>query len=62
MDQTTETQTIQKLSPIVKDKTLLLVTQKMSTLALCNRIIVFNHGVKVMDGAKDEVVKQLAAK
>lgn len=62
MDQTTETQTIHKLSPIVKDKTLLLVTQKMSTLALCNRIIVFNHGVKVMDGKKDDVVKQLAAK
>ncbi|MGB3751381.1 MAG: ATP-binding cassette domain-containing protein, partial [Arcobacteraceae bacterium] len=62
MDQTTETQTIQKLSPIVKEKTLLLVTQKMSTLTLCNRIIVFNHGVKIMDGAKDDVVKQLAAK
>jgi len=62
MDQTTENNTIYKLKPIVKDKTLLLVTQKMSTLTLCNRIIVFNNGVKVMDGAKDDVVKQLAAK
>ncbi len=62
MDQTTENQTINKLQPVVEDKTLLLVTQKMSTLALCNRIIVFNQGVKIMDGEKEEIIKQLAAK
>lgn len=62
MDQTTETNTIHTLKPIVKGKTLLLVTQKMSTLELCDRIIVFNKGVKIMDGQKDEIIKQLAAK
>ena len=62
MDQTTETNTINKLKPVIEDKTLLLVTQKMSTLELCNRIIVFNQGVKIMDGPKDEIIKQLASK
>jgi ATP-binding cassette subfamily C protein LapB len=62
MDQTSETNTINKLKPVIKDKTLLLVTQKMSTLELCNRVIVFNQGVKIMDGQKDEIIKQLAAK
>lgn len=62
MDQTTESNTISKLKPIIKDKTLLLVTQKMSTLELCDRIMVFNHGVKIMDGLKDEIIKELAAK
>jgi len=62
MDQTSESYTIQKLKPTVQNKTLLLVTQKMSTLELCNRIIVLNHGVKIMDGQKNEIIKQLAAK
>ena len=62
MDQTTESNTIDKLKPVVENKTLLLVTQKMSTLDLCNRIIVFNHGVKIMDGEKYEIIKQLASK
>ena len=62
MDQTTETNTINKLKPVIEDKTLFLVTQKMSTLELCNRIIVFNQGVKIMDGPKDEIIKQLASK
>jgi len=62
MDQTTETNTINKLHSNIKDKTLLLVTQKMSTLSLCDRVLVFNHGVKIMDGTKTDVLKQLAAK
>lgn len=62
MDQTTETNTINKLKSVIEDKTLFLVTQKMSTLELCNRIIVFNQGVKIMDGPKDEIIKQLASK
>lgn len=62
MDQASESHTIQKLKPIIKDKTLLFVTQKMNTLELCDRIIVLNHGVKIMDGQKNEIIKQLAAK
>jgi ATP-binding cassette subfamily C protein LapB len=62
MDQTTETNTIHKLKPIIEEKTLLLVTQKLSVLELCTRILVFNHGEKIMDGKKDEIIKQLAAK
>ncbi len=62
MDQTTETNTIKKLQPIIEDKTLLLVTQKMSTLELCDRIIVFNHGEKILDGQKAEVLQKLAGK
>lgn len=62
MDQTTESNTILKLKPLIENKTLLLVTQKMSTLELCDRIMVFNYGVKIMDGQKDEIIKQLASK
>jgi len=61
MDQTTETNTISKLKNTIEGKTLLLVTQKMSTLALCERVIVFNHGIKIMDGKKEEILKQLAS-
>ena len=62
MDQTTETHTIDRLKPIIKNKTLLFVTQKMNTLELCSRVIVFNHGEKIMDGNKQEILAQLATK
>lgn len=60
MDQTTEIQTITRLKPVIKDKTLLLVTQKMNILNLCERVIVLNNGVKILDGHKSEILKQLA--
>jgi len=62
MDQTTENNTIEKLKTKIKNKTLLLVTQKMTTLELCERVIVFNQGIKIMDGKKKNILQQLDTK
>jgi ATP-binding cassette subfamily C protein LapB len=62
MDQTTENELLKRLQQKLQDKTLLLVTQKMNALDLCERVIVFNHGVKIMDGAKEEILRSLSAK
>jgi len=61
MDQTTETKVLQNLKPYLKEKTLLLVTQKMNMLELCDKVIVFHQGRKVMEGAKEDVLQKLGA-
>jgi ATP-binding cassette subfamily C protein LapB len=62
MDQTTENILLQRLGQKLQNKTLLLVTQKMTALDLCERVIVFNHGQKIMDGPKEEILRSLATK
>jgi ATP-binding cassette, subfamily C, bacterial LapB len=59
MDQTTEAQLIKNLQEEVKEKTMILVTQKLTLLSLADRIIVMHRSKIVMDGPKDEVVKKL---
>jgi len=59
MDQVTENSVLTNLKPIVQDRTLLLVTQKMSMLDLVDRVIVMNNGKKILDGDKSFVMKQL---
>lgn len=59
MDQTSEKQLIERLRDELKSKTLLLVTQKLSLLALANRVIVMHHAKVLLDGSKDEVTKKL---
>ena len=59
MDQTSESIVLRNLNKKIADKTLLLVTQKMNMIDLVDRIIVINFGEKVLDGPKDEVIKQL---
>jgi len=59
MDQTSETIVLNNLKSNLQEQTLLLVTQKMSMLDLVDRVIVIHHGQKALDGAKDEVLKQL---
>ena len=46
---------------ILGGKTLLLVTHRASVLSLVERLIVLDGGKVVADGAKDEVLKALAA-
>jgi ATP-binding cassette subfamily C protein LapB len=62
MDQGTENALLKRLQEHVYDKSLLLVTQKMTALDLCERVIVLNHGQKIMDGKKDEVLQSLSKK
>lgn len=59
MDQTSESIVLRNLNNKIADKTLLLVTQKMNMIDLVDRIIVMNFGEKVLDGPKDEVIRQL---
>lgn len=59
MDQTTEMMVLKNLKENIEEKTLFLVTQKMSLLSLVDRVIVMNYGQKVMDGSKAEVLQRL---
>jgi len=62
MDQTTESILLEKLQDALKDQTLLLVTQKLSLLDMTQRVIVMHHSKVLLDGAKEEVTKQLGGK
>lgn len=59
MDQTTEMKLLQKLKTEIKDKTFILVTQKLSLLDLTDRIIVLHHSKILLDGPKAEVTAKL---
>ena len=59
MDQTTEKQLLMRLRDEIKEKTFLLITQKLSLLDLVDRVIVM-HGAKVLlDGPKAQVTAKL---
>lgn len=59
MDQTTESKLLANLQKEMENKTFLLITQKMSLLALVDKIIVLHHSKVVMDGTKEEVTAKL---
>lgn len=59
MDDLTERKFKQKLSTIIGDKTLIVVSHKPSILSLVDRLIVVEDGKIVADGKKDEVIKLL---
>ncbi|RXJ67100.1 type I secretion system permease/ATPase [Halarcobacter ebronensis] len=55
MDRQTEKAFISKMSKIVENKTLILITHKVSILSLVDRIIVLDNGVVVADGKKEDI-------
>ena len=59
MDNKTESRLINKLKPMIKGKTVVLVSHRMSTLALVERIIVLDKGIVVADGPKKQVMAAL---
>ncbi len=59
MDQTSESLVLDSLKRAIDNKTLILVTQKMTMLHLVDRVIVMNNGIKALDGEKSEVIKAL---
>jgi len=59
MDTTTEAQLLDRLSKELDSQTVVLITQKLSLLAMTDRIIVMHHAKVLLDGSKDEVTKQL---
>ena len=54
-----ESSVIERLSPLVKDKTLLLITHRFSALKLVDRVLVINDGKIVADGPRDEILAKL---
>ena len=65
MDNSAENAFMNNLSKVYQQATLMLVTHKMSILALTKRLIVLQHGKVVADGEKDRVLgvlKQLQQK
>ena len=59
MDQTTESILLNNLREALVDQTLLLITQKYSLLDLTQRVIVMHNSKVLLDGKKEDVIKQL---
>lgn len=59
MDQGSENTVLNRLKPEIADKTFLLITQKLSMLELCDRVIVMHKSKVFLDGEKNKVLKQL---
>lgn len=59
MDQGNETLIKANLREFGKDKTLILITHKLSMLDIVDRLIILDGGKLVADGPKDEVIKSI---
>jgi ATP-binding cassette subfamily C protein LapB len=59
IDMAAEMVIINNLKQYANNKTLLVVTHKMTMLALVNRIIITSEGGIIEDGPKDEVLKRM---
>ncbi|MDQ7042793.1 MAG: ATP-binding cassette domain-containing protein, partial [Sulfurimonas sp.] len=59
MDQITEERLLKNLKKEFKDKTTIIVTQKMTLLQIADRIIVMDAGRIVIDAPKEEAIQKL---
>jgi ATP-binding cassette subfamily C protein LapB len=59
MDFSTESMFIKKMETFSEDKTMVIVTHRMSLLALAKRVIVMDQGRIVADGPKEAVLEAL---
>ncbi len=59
MDQTTEGKLLKQLKTELKDKTMILVTQKLTLLDLADRVMVMHQAKLILDGPKNEVTNKL---
>jgi len=59
MDHNAESRYIAAVGAYARGRTMVLVTHKPSMLALVSRIIVIDGGRVVMDGPRDDVLRQL---
>jgi ATP-binding cassette subfamily C protein LapB len=60
LDQLSEARILQALEPVLKGRTVLLVTQKFALLKLTPRVIVMHEGQIYLDGPRDEVLAKLS--
>ena len=59
MDQTSEAQLLSRLSKELQSQTVIIITQKLSLLAMTDRVIVMHNSKLLLDGPKEEVTKKL---
>ena len=59
MDRQSEKAFVDRLSKIVKDETLILITHKTSILSLVDRIIILDDGKVIADGPKDKILSNV---
>jgi ATP-binding cassette subfamily C protein LapB len=59
MDQLSENYLLKSLKENLVNKTMIMITQKMSMLELAQRVIVMNDSRVYLDGPKEEVLKKL---
>lgn len=59
MDVDSERMVQQRLAPLIKDKTVLLITHRLSMLRIVDRLIVMDAGKIILDGPRDEVLRKL---
>jgi len=59
MDRQSEKAFVNRLSKIVKDETLILITHKTSILSLVDRIIILDDGKVIADGPKDKILSNV---
>jgi len=57
MDKQTENTFMKKMSNLIQDQTVIIITHKMSILSLVDRVIVLDDGKIVADGPKETVLK-----
>lgn len=57
MDSGTERQLLERLAPVLKNKTLILITHRGTLLDLADRVIAIDKGKVVADGPKDQLLK-----
>ena len=57
MDSQTEKGFVKRMAELIGDKTLILITHKMSVLSLVDRVIILEDGKIIADGPKEEVFK-----
>ncbi|MCJ8327865.1 MAG: type I secretion system permease/ATPase [Campylobacterales bacterium] len=60
MDQTSENNLINNLKDKLDNKTVILLTQKMSIITITDRVIVMHHSKVLMDGSTNKIIKRLA--
>lgn len=60
MDNQTEAFIKTKLTPYVQNKTLIIMTHRVSMLSMVDRIIILDAGKVIMDGPRDAVLQALA--
>ena len=58
MDQTSENNLINNLKDKLDNKTVILLTQKMSIITITDRVIVMHHSKVLMDGSTNKIIKR----